>query len=511
MNRTLIQRLLFVAGIVIVALMVLIPVLRPGFLVTDDADWMVIRLSAFFQNLREGQLPVRFLSRLNFNYGYPVSNFLYPGYLYLGSFLRVLGLSFQSCIESIIIGSVIGGALTLFLWLRTFFSGKSSFLGALSFLFMPYLLYDIYKRGSVGEILSMSVCLVALYAIETKMRFLLPVVIAFLVISHNTLAVFFIPVLLIYIILKQYWDLLVPFGIGLGMSSFFWGPVLLEKSLVLFNTVEVSNPSAYFPVSLTLALYGIPFILAAFLVSIAGKNIFRKELIFFITLIAFSTFFATGPSNIVWKNSFLIQYIQFPYRFFSLWCFAAPWCIAMLSDQKKGVKHTLLAVIAVAFLALCSLPYWQSQSIVRPEGFYTTNEATTTVGNEYMPKWVSVIPVKRAEKRFEVYTGQLTIDEYLIKGGVIDITVHAKEESVLQINTIYYPGWGAVIDNIQVPISYDNPMGVMRLAIPAGDHRVYMAFRETVGRFIIDAISIACVGIYFMYVLTVCIVKKRHL
>jgi hypothetical protein len=510
MNRKLIQRLLLLTCIVVVGLVILIPVFRSGFLVTDDADWMIIRLSAFFQNLREGQVPVRFLSRLNFSYGYPVSNFLYPGFLYIGSILHILGLSFQNSIEAIIIGSVLVGALALFLWLRNFFDDVASTIGAVSFLFMPYLLYDIYKRGSVGELLSISVCIVTLYAIETKARFLVPIAVALLVISHNTLAIFFIPVLLCYIAIKQHWDLLVPFFIGLGMSSFFFLPILMEKSLVLFSSVSVSDPASYFPVSTSIIVYSLPFIFAALIVGLVGKNIYTKERIFFIALIFLSAFFALGASSLFWKNALFIQYVQFPYRFFALWCFAAPWCIAMLSDRKKGMKLPLLAIAAVVVLALFSFSYQRSQSVNRPEGFYTTNEATTTVGNEYMPKWVSVIPTKRADNRFVIFTGQADVEEHHVNGGTIDITVHAKEDSVLQINTIYYPGWGAVIDNKQAVISYNNPEGVMRLMIPAGDHDVYMAFRETVGRFIADLVSVTFFIIYLVYGFTVCIVKKRH-
>src|SRR3989344_474432 len=52
--------------------------LKPGFYTSHDGEWMVIRLTAFHQALREGQLPVRWLPRLNQGYGYPVTNFLYP-------------------------------------------------------------------------------------------------------------------------------------------------------------------------------------------------------------------------------------------------------------------------------------------------------------------------------------------------------------------------------------------------------------------------------------------------
>ncbi|MEK7065711.1 MAG: hypothetical protein AAB961_01850, partial [Patescibacteria group bacterium] len=80
--------------VILVSLFVLWPLLRSGFYISDDGEWMVIRLSAFYQSLAEGQFPVRFLGRLNYSYGYPVANFLYPGFLYIGSILRFIGFSF---------------------------------------------------------------------------------------------------------------------------------------------------------------------------------------------------------------------------------------------------------------------------------------------------------------------------------------------------------------------------------------------------------------------------------
>jgi hypothetical protein len=91
MNHIFSKRLLWIIALVALCFLVLAPLLRPGLLVTDDGDWMVIRLSAFYQSLREGQFPVRFLGRLNYSYGYPIANFLYPGFLYIGSAIHATG------------------------------------------------------------------------------------------------------------------------------------------------------------------------------------------------------------------------------------------------------------------------------------------------------------------------------------------------------------------------------------------------------------------------------------
>ena len=116
--------------LVFISFLILIPLMKPGFIVTDDGDWMVIRLTAFYQAFADGQFPVRFLGRLNNNYGYPVANFLYPGFLYIGSLLRILKLPYIVIIELILGGSVIVSGVFLFLWLKKFFSGFPSFIGA---------------------------------------------------------------------------------------------------------------------------------------------------------------------------------------------------------------------------------------------------------------------------------------------------------------------------------------------------------------------------------------------
>src|SRR3990167_1912376 len=95
----------WILGILVASMIVLWPLARLGFFVSDDGEWMIIRLSAFYQSLAEGQFPVRFLGRLNHSYGYPVANFLYPGFLYIGSVIHRIGFSFVDSIKLILGGS----------------------------------------------------------------------------------------------------------------------------------------------------------------------------------------------------------------------------------------------------------------------------------------------------------------------------------------------------------------------------------------------------------------------
>ena len=93
--------------IIVFALPSVSSLLQPGFFQSDDGEWMIIRFSSFYQSFVDGQFPVRFLTRLNFEYGYPVANFLYPGFMYLGVPIHILGIGFVDTIKIIFCVSII--------------------------------------------------------------------------------------------------------------------------------------------------------------------------------------------------------------------------------------------------------------------------------------------------------------------------------------------------------------------------------------------------------------------
>ncbi|MCJ7792889.1 MAG: hypothetical protein MUP45_02845 [Candidatus Marinimicrobia bacterium] len=129
---------------------------------------MVIRLTAFHQALAVGELPVRFLFRLNYGYGYPVLNFLYPGGFYLGEVFHLAGMNFVNSVKLVFGLSVIMAGLFSFFWLKTKFSFMASLLGSLFYVYTPYFLWDIYKRGSMGEVLALALVPLFFWAVEKK-------------------------------------------------------------------------------------------------------------------------------------------------------------------------------------------------------------------------------------------------------------------------------------------------------------------------------------------------------
>lgn len=495
--------LLYLLVLIILTVIVLLPIVKPGFIQTDDGEWMVIRLSSFYQSLADGQFPVRFLGRLNQNYGYPVANFLYPGFLYVGSALHLLKIPFSQSVEIILSASVFMGAVGVFFWLRTFFGPLAGLVGSGTFLFCPYLLYDLYKRGSVGELFAIGIAAVTLLVIEKRWRVILPLCIFCLLVSHNTLALLFSLFFIFYIAVKKDISLYIPMIIGGIMASFFWMPALFERSFVAFQTIAVANPSDFFGISLQLASMSLPFIGAWIFMLMSKKKQFSKETNFFIAVFVTAGFFALPVSSIFWKSPLLAQLVQFPYRWYAIWLLVGPWLVAAaVSSLKKEKKILSIGVIILlcAFTGYGQLTGVKSQ--IREEGYYFTNEATTTVADEYMPRWVMEKPQKRPDGKLEFFSGRGTFFDTEFSTKKIVTNIKAEEDSIVQVNTVFYPGWGAMLDDKPVEISNENLRGLIQITVPKGTHTMLVEFRETFFRFIADissAIGFFLYGFFMLY------------
>lgn len=482
----------WIIGLLLVTALVVWPLASRGFFISDDGDWMIIRLSAFYQSLREGQFPVRFLGRLNFGYGYPVANFLYPGFLYVGSFIKGFGFSFVDTMKITLAGLVSGAVFCLFFWLRRRFHARSSFLGVVGFAFSPYLVFDLYTRGSVGEITAIFAICLALLTLDLSAWSIFPFAIAFLLISHNSLALLFFLLLCLYAVVtkrKECWPYVL---LGVGMAAFFWLPALFDQRYVVFNAQTIARPSAYMLGPTTLFLFNIVPAISCVLFWITRKTIGDRAGWLFLAVFTIGVFMSTTLSLPIWNLSVMGKIFQFPYRFLSLGLIAGPWMIAKIFD---GMAPLLRRKLIILFCFIWLVPYWYSIRDIkwadRPDGYYSTNEATTTVADEYMPRWVSVKPKEHAPTRMEFFQGRGNIVVGRFSSHSIEANIEAKEKSIVQINTLYYPGWGVEVDGQPAPIEYQNGMGVMRVSIAKGTHRLSAEFRETPVRLMADIVSLA--------------------
>src|SRR3989344_9189233 len=235
--------------IVIFSFIALWPFFKKGYFETHDGDWMIIRLSAFHQTLTAGQFPVRFVDRLNNNFGYPVFNFLYPLPFYFAEIPKLLGFNFQESIRIVTVTATLGSTLAMYWALSQKFRKDASLVGALVYLFIPYRFVDIYVRGSFGEnvaFLFIPLILGSIFKVTKGNKLFLPILtffVAGLILSHNVMAMIFVPTLfLVGMVVSKAEKLKIAgaFFVGFLISIFFWFPALNDLRFVKFSEIQIS-------------------------------------------------------------------------------------------------------------------------------------------------------------------------------------------------------------------------------------------------------------------------------
>jgi len=277
------------------------------------------------------------------------------------------------------------------------------------------------------------------------------------------------------------------------MASFFIIPAFVELTNTNFLATKILDLSGSFA-SFQLAGYLSFVVLIAALTATFYLKKKNYTIIFFVTITAVCLILSNEISRPIWP--FLpTSFIQFPFRFLSVVLF----CISLLTSYlifsfKKyeyplaGFVLVILAVSSIYFLLPVKIDNYD-------ESFYSTNEATTTVQDEYMPAWVKIKPSLHGEKSVKIVRGNGEVSNIVDLGSKISFDFKSQTPAVVQIAKIYYPGWRAFSEKNEKAIFYNNSRGLMELKLISGNHHVSLNFGETPLRLIADMISIFAFGV----------------
>lgn len=531
----------------LVCLPAIVPFFHAGYFPTHDGEWAVVRLGDMFRTLRDFQVPARYSGNLNFGYGYPLFNFAYPFPYYAGVLFHFLGFGFVTTIKFLFAGTVVLSAFFMFFASRALW--KSTWAGIISailYIYFPYRMIDLYVRGSIGECLSFVLFPLLLFLtikLINRFSFLyigaISLSFASLVMSHNIMTVLFIPFyvvfVLIYSILINRAAIKLHFAsifLGLGLSAFFWAPALLEKSNILLSKIPIADRGLYF-VTLKQFLvptwgYGAPldtngfsyqlglahlvlFIISALfllILLVKDKDCLRtpaaKITPVLIMLVVFYAFLLFKPSEFLWENIPLLSEINYPWIILGMLGFLISLLAGFLAKQTLG-KYIVVFFAIVAILI--ALPYAKPEKYINnQDGYYLTNEATTTSSNELMPLWVQEMPLQRFKTKVEIIKSEGKINNLSYNSKKISFSINSISKAQVKINTIYYPGWKISVDGLNTGISYNNKQGVMEISVSPGKHVVLAKFGETTLRLISDWISLFS----FFVVLLLIVAGNKH-
>jgi uncharacterized membrane protein len=527
----------FVLLLIIIACVPLLGLLQPGLPVTHDGQDHVARIANFYQSLSEGNPVPRWAANLNWGYGHPILMFLYPLPSYVASLFHVIGFSFVDSTKLVFGISYILSALTMYLWIQSVYGKKAGLISALLYTFTPYRFIDLYVRGAIGEHVAFIFPPLIAYFFykmtkpDPKGRLAdrnligASLSVAALILSHNAMAIMFLPIIIIYIgyllafeVKQKSLFILQCFGslvIGFGMSSFFWIPAYFEGKYTLRDVVTVGVTMERF-VPWQRFLYpswnygagdqvtqGLGFIqwfgilISIIYMKLTKDKRIRTMLTGVLILLLASLFIMTPWSSFLWNRITLLQKFQFPWRFLSVTVF----CIAvfggigissLLTRFKPSIRNTLLFVYCL-LLIISTVGMWHTRTYqVKDESFYTGIFSGTTDTGESSPVWSVRFMEHKPIANIEVVDGVADITNIYRNTTKHVYSVNAHKKTLMMENTVYFPGWLITIDGKPVQIQYQNMnyRGLMMFDVPEGKHTVEVMFTNTRLRQVSELISL---------------------
>ena len=529
--------------ILILIILAIIPVLslfHSGLPIGHDTQDHVARIANFYKNLQEGILVPRWAGNLNWGYGHPILEFLYPMPSYTASFFHFLGFSFVDSTKIVLGLSIFLSGIFMYLWLSLFLVSEAALIGAVWYMYAPYRFVDLYVRGAIGEsaaFIFMPLLLYFLYKLSKKNNInyviLGGISLALLILSHNAISLMFLPFILFYIFYlyrpdaKRQFFLYSSFILFLGfaLSAFFWIPALIEgkytlryivtKDVYLNSFVDlirfIQSSWSFGGNGLLSMEVGFLGIVSLILAPILSILLYKKNNRFWILIISLfiyaliGFFLMTSVSSFIWSRVSLLQNFQFTWRFLTIIVFATAVLSAIIfSLIKNRKKRIILIAITIIYILFMSRAHMIPKGYLeKPESFYSGIYNSTTDTGESSPIWSVRFMEKRPNAPLEVIDGDASIKTLVRKSTYHEYEVNVNKKTLFAENTLYFPGWEIQANNKPLEIQYQNMQyrGIMLFYLDPGEYNIKVQYRETKLRAFADAISIVAMlnilGFYF--------------
>ncbi len=528
------QRILVSLTLILLCLPLLYPFIQSGFFPTHDGEWAIVRLTEMVREIKDLQIPPRMSTFLNHGFGYPLFLFTYPFPYYLGSFLHLLGLGYVSSIKILFIFSVLGSAVSMYIFTSKLWGKWGGLLSATLYIYAPYRLVNLYIRGSLGESFTfvlLPLIFLGFYELYAKPAFkwmcLGAFGLALLIITHNAMALLFAPFLVFWLLILYFECadkikfskfILVTLGVGIALSAYFWLPVIIEKKYISLNKISLTNISDNFvtiqelinskwsldsvrpPLQLGV-LHTFLFIGTIVLIFIRKNKLLLQLFFIFSTII---TIFLILPFSYSYWKLPLFKEIDFPWRMLGISMFMLSVSVGSIS---KLLFKPVMSCLIVMSVIVYNLQYIQTQPLVRKsDEYYETNDATTTSADELMPVWVHIKPKNRAPD-LAVFINPMNTNVFnkKILSDYFSFSVQSKSSNTLIVNQVYFPGWDAYVDSKKRILKITENTGLMSLNIENGYHTVELKFNKTPVRIISDLLSLSAL----LTIVGICLYSKK--
>jgi hypothetical protein len=547
--------------IVLLAGLAAIPLWRSGIANADDILPTIYRVFSLHASWQAGVFYPRLSSDLAYAYGAPLFQFYPPLASYVAELFHVMGLGFITAIKATYFLGLVCAGLGMYVYVARLSGARAgALLAAIAYMYAPYYFVDIYKRGAIAEALALALLPWILWAFynlhQTGGRgwfILTALALAALVLTHNSLSLFFLPLLIVYLAVlglrRRWWLCLAAVSLALGLSAFFWLPAIAERSYVDLSrmTQGIYDVSRHLlplrgllqrgflfdysvPQTFRWGLLPAILTLAGFVVGLWKLKSQRRLIVFFALVVAVALLLQSPAAAPFWTRLPLVNFIQFPWRLQTFVALGGAILIGALpalfaqpsqtaadrpDNHASWLMSSALAVLLILTATIQLWPTYQaawqasrfSEGDISRLDMYARGRMDFELFGDYQPIGV-------AAAMTEVMNGLSTPAESSPQPWPTPIVqvlrwrpaefaarVTAPVSFPLALHRFFFPGWQAWTDGQAVPVYPSGELGLVTVDMPAGDHTVELRFGDTPLRRLANGLSLLSLGIWLMLAL----------
>ncbi|MBI1282140.1 MAG: hypothetical protein GC179_28695 [Anaerolineaceae bacterium] len=452
---------------------------RQGLPNGDDVLYHVYRAAEMDRAWSHGVFMPRWAEAFYEGYGAPLFHYYASLTYYITSiFSRVLGTNAVDSLRTLIALGALGGGLGMYGFVRAYAGRVGGVIAAICYVYSPYIMFtEPYSRGAYPELMAFALFPLVMWAYSQLTRrggtwaFVLAAVSsAALIITHNLMALALSAMLAAWIVweltvsrqssvasqdhqprrnrehLKNTLLAVLALAVGVGLTAYFWLPVMKEGDAVklsnLIGVAQLDYRRFFVPVlhlldfsprldggafnglehqlnlgvaQWVLALTGVMGMIGLGAWSRRYNNtrtgympflqLARNQTIFFGIMGAMMVGLMLPAASGLWAVIAPLAFLQFPWRLLG----PAAFCLAVLAGMNacwleqvpKQIGMVLAAAVILLVIVLASpllyIPEWTHPTVDTSVAAYQEAEVqglqrATTFSNEYLPKTVSVEP-----------------------------------------------------------------------------------------------------------------------
>jgi hypothetical protein len=539
----------------ILLLVLLIPAIKglllPGYFTMHD-DLQSFRLFQIDKCVRDGQIPCRWVPDAGFGYGYPLMQFYPPMPYYPMEVMTLLGMGFFWPVKIMFALAFVLSGYGMYYLAKEFFGKWGGILSALFYVYAPYHSVDVYVRGAQNEAWGMvwfPFVLLYIYNLIAKKFswknfYLLAIALCLQLTSHNVMTLAFAPSAIAWAIFwiiktknfKSIKDLFLSGVLGIGLSAFFFIPVVLEQKFVHVDSMM----SGYFNFmahyadisqmffsrfwgyggslwgpddSMSFSIGQLQWIVAL-IASVVAFFKFKKDkaislMILMTVFMGFIyAFLVHGRSIFIWNRIHLLQYAQFPWRLVALIVFYFSFTAGYLATIKVSKTVQKLAFVALSIGVIAwNVQFFQVERPTRvtfEEKMAGRQWELQVTGGifDYLPRTAKFPPGAPAFTIPVFSEGQGGILYYT--SGTNWMKFNAKvstPNAKIMIPLYSFEGLVVKVDDKKVDTTYDDELGRVIIDLTEGEHNISAKIGYTLVRALSDIASLISFAILIKLIL----------